>query len=47
MTYSTVLDAYSLEEILELNDRTTEETLEFLVEHGYIRLPDLKPLDFE
>lgn len=47
MTYATVLDTYTLEEILELNDKTSEDCLEFLVEEGYIDLPAIKPLDFE
>jgi len=36
-----------LGEILELNDKTEEECLEFLVEEGFIELPRIKPLDFE
>jgi hypothetical protein len=47
LTYATVLDTYTLEEILELNDKTSEDCLEFLVEEGYIDLPSIKPLDFE
>lgn len=47
MTYAAVLDVYSLEEILELNDLTTEDCLEYLVEEGYVKLPSVKPLDFE
>lgn len=47
MSYATVLETYSLEEILELNDLTLEDCLEFLVEEGYVELPDIKPLDFE
>jgi hypothetical protein len=45
--YSTILETYSLSEILELNDLTEEDLLEFLVEEGMIKLPDIKPLDFE
>lgn len=45
--FATILDAYSLEDILELNDRTTEEVLEFLVGEGYIKLPDIQPLEFD
>lgn len=47
MSYEVILDVYSLEEILELNDKTTEECLEFLIEEGYVNLPRIKPLDFE
>lgn len=46
MTLTAVLDAYSLEDLFELNDLTTEEALEFMVEQGLIRLPDIQPLDF-
>ena len=45
--YAAILDVYSLEQILELNDMTTEDCLEFLVEEEFIRLPDIKPLEFE
>lgn len=47
MTYATVLEAYSLEEILELNDVTEEETLDFLVTQGFLVLPDIQPLEFD
>lgn len=46
MSYSTILETYSLEELLELNDLTAEEGLEFLVEEGLIELPEIKPLEF-
>lgn len=45
--YSTILDCYSIEDLLELNDKTTEECLEYLVDLGYISLPTIKPLDFD
>jgi hypothetical protein len=45
--YSALLDVYTIEEILELNDKTPEECLEFLVEEKYIRLPTIKPLHFD
>jgi len=47
LSYATILETYSLEEILELNDLTAEECLEFLVDEGYVDLPEIKPLDFE
>lgn len=46
LSYTAVLDVYTIEQILELNDLTTEECLEFLVDEGYIILPRIKPLDF-
>jgi hypothetical protein len=39
-----ILETYTIEEILELNDLTTEDLLEFLVEEDYITLPEIKPL---
>ena len=45
--YSTYLDTYSLEEILELNDKSEEDCLEFLVEERFIDLPKIKPLEFD
>lgn len=47
MSYATVLETYSLEEILELNDLTAEDCLEFLVEEGFVKMPDVEPLEFE
>ena len=44
--YATILNTYSLEEILEYNDLTPEDCLEFLVEEEYLELPEIKPLDF-
>jgi len=47
LNYTAILDVYSLEDILELNDVTTEEALEFMVEEEFIKLPTIKPLEFE
>jgi len=44
---TTLLDVYTLEEILELNDKTPEDCLEFLVEEKFVKLPNIKPLDFD
>lgn len=38
------LETYSLEEILELNDRTEAETLYFLVDKQFVNLPNPRPL---
>jgi hypothetical protein len=45
--YAAILETYSLEDILELNDVTSEECLEYLVEQKYVTLPTIQPLDFE
>jgi len=45
--YSTILDVYSLEEILELNDVTPEEALIFLIEEKFIKLPSIRPLNLD
>lgn len=47
MNYAAILDVYSLEEILEQNDLTTEDALEFMVEEEFVKLPDITPLEFE
>jgi len=47
MTYEAVLDLYSLEEILEINDVTPEEALEYLVQSRFIKLPEPQELEFE
>lgn len=45
--YNSILDCYSLEEILELNDITLEEALTFLHEEKFIKLPENLPLEFD
>jgi hypothetical protein len=47
LSYATILEAYTLTEILELNDKTDEDALEFMVEEKYIDLPPILPLEFE
>ena len=39
-----ILEVYSLEEIFELNEATTEDILVFLVENYGLLLPDYEPL---
>lgn len=39
-----LLQTYRLEDILELNDITPEETLCFLVDQEFIKLPEILPL---
>jgi len=38
------LEAYDFEEIVEMNDKTIEDVLMVLVEAGYIKLPNPRPL---
>lgn len=45
--YLSILDVYSLEDILELNDLTTEDCLSFLVENDFVTLPTITPLEFD
>jgi hypothetical protein len=45
--YSAILETYDLSEIIELNDLTQEEVLEYLVDQHILKLPDIKPLDYE
>lgn len=42
-----ILQSYSLEEILEYNDVSPEDALEFLVDEEFIKLPAIKPLEFD
>lgn len=42
-----ILQSYSLEEIIEYNDKTPEDVLDFLVDEKYLELPDVQPLEFE
>lgn len=45
--YPAILDVYTLEELLELNDKTPEECLELLVDCNFITLPEVEPLEFD
>lgn len=45
--YAAILECYSLEDILELNDITLEEALIFLHGEKYIKLPENIPLEFD
>lgn len=47
MDFERVLQTYSLEEILELNNKTEAEVLDFLVSSEYLELPDPLPVDVE
>jgi hypothetical protein len=40
------LQVYDLSEIIEKNDLTEADVLLFLVEQGFLELPDPEPLDF-
>jgi hypothetical protein len=42
-----ILDTYSLEEILELNDLTEVDVLYFLVDEEFLILPEPRPVDLE
>lgn len=42
-----VLQTYSLDEILELNDLTEADLLDLLIENGLIELPEVMPLDVD
>lgn len=42
-----VLQTYSFEEILELNELTEEDVLLFLVEEEFLQLPNPKPVDLD
>lgn len=44
--YSAILEVYDLSELIEMNDLTQEEVLEYLVEHRLIKLPEIQPLEF-
>lgn len=45
--YSTILETYTISEILELNDLTDEDALKFLVEQDFVNLPEILPLEFD
>lgn len=42
-----LLETYSFEYLLDLNDLTEADALLFLLEEGFIEPPEIKPLDFE
>lgn len=39
-----ILEVYSFEEILEMNNLTEEDVVLLLYQEGYIKLPEYKPL---
>jgi hypothetical protein len=45
--YATILETYTFSDILEINDLTEADVLEFLVRHGVVNLPERLPLEFE
>lgn len=47
MNYSAILDTYELSEIIELNDLTQEDVLEYLVVHNVLHLPEIIPVVYE
>lgn len=47
VNYELLLSTYSLDDILEYNDLTTEDVLQFLVESKFVKLPDYQPIDFD
>lgn len=44
--YSAILEVYDLSELIDMNDLTQEEVLEYLVEHRIIKLPEIQLLEF-
>lgn len=42
-----ILDIYTIEEILEQNDLTVADALEFLSEQEFLELPDPRPVTLE
>jgi len=44
---SSILNTYSLEELLEFNDLTEEDVLDFLLEHKFLVLPEYLPVDLD
>lgn len=42
-----ILDTYSLEDILELNDKTEADALYFLLQQEFLELPEVLPLDYD
>ena len=43
LTY--LLEVYTIEELAELNDKTPEEILAYLIEQAVLVIPDIKPLE--
>lgn len=40
-----LLETYSFEEVLELNDLTEIDVLQILLKHRHINLPEILPVD--
>lgn len=45
MNYEAILKEYTMKDILEFNDFCEEDMLRYLVETGYLDLPERLPVD--
>lgn len=45
LDYDKVLETYPLDELFEYNDLTEAEVLEYLIEQGFLSLPEMLPVD--
>lgn len=41
-----ILQTYTFQEVLEINELTEEDVLLFLVEEEFLELPEPKPIDY-
>lgn len=46
MNYETILKVYTMKEILEFNDIDEEDLLRYIVETGFVELPERLPVDY-
>lgn len=47
VNYAALLETYTIQDLLEINDLTEEDCLRFLVESEFMHLPKVLPLDFD
>lgn len=47
MNYAAILETYTLQELIELNDIDEEDILRILIEADVLDLPEITPLEFD
>lgn len=47
MNYSAILDTYELSDLIDMNDLTQEDVLEYLVAHGVLTIPEVVPVTYD
>jgi len=47
LNYAAILETYTLQELIELNDIDEEDILRILIEADVLHVPEILPLEFD